>query len=75
MSIKDIIRAWKDSTYRTSLSEEQRALLPTHPIGETLTEEELQAIIGAGGGEDVCETNGEPCSCSGGWGITCGVGC
>jgi len=33
MSIKNIIRAWKDEDYRLSLSEAQRALLPEHPAG------------------------------------------
>ncbi len=48
MSTNDIRRAWKDSRYRESLSEEQRALLPSNPIGEALSEQELQAITGAG---------------------------
>lgn len=65
MNIKDIIRAWKDSTYRNSLSEEQRAMLPSSPIGDTLTEEELQAITGgAGGGGCDTDANGI-CSCTG----------
>jgi len=33
MSIKNIIRAWKDEDYRLSLSEAERALLPQHPAG------------------------------------------
>ena len=33
MSIKNIIRAWKDEDYRLSLSEAERALLPEHPAG------------------------------------------
>ncbi len=63
MSIKDIIHAWKDSSFRASLSDEQRALLPTNPIGETLDEEQLQAITG--GMKNPCETSGGGCSCSG----------
>jgi mersacidin/lichenicidin family type 2 lantibiotic len=46
MSIQDIIRAWKDSSYRESLSTEQRALLPDNPIGEVLSQEELLSISG-----------------------------
>ncbi len=63
MSIKDIIRAWKDSSFRASLSDEQRALLPTNPIGEVLSEEQLQAITG--GMKDQCATDTGGCSCTG----------
>lgn len=63
MSIKDIIRAWKDSSFRESLSEEQRALLPTNPIGAMLSEEQLQAITG--GMRDQCSTDTGGCSCTG----------
>ena len=33
MSKIDIIRSWKDESYRLSLSEAQRALLPESPAG------------------------------------------
>jgi mersacidin/lichenicidin family type 2 lantibiotic len=33
MSQADIIRAWRDPEYRLSLSEAERALIPTHPAG------------------------------------------
>ena len=33
MSKPDIIRAWRDTEYRLSLSEEQQALIPPHPAG------------------------------------------
>lgn len=46
MSIQEIIRAWKDSNYRASLSEEQRTLLPNNPIGEVLSQEELLLVSG-----------------------------
>jgi mersacidin/lichenicidin family type 2 lantibiotic len=46
MDLKDILRAWLDTTYRESLTEEQRALLPDNPIGEVLSEEELLDISG-----------------------------
>lgn len=46
MSIQEIIHAWKDSAYRASLSEEQRALLPNNPIGEVLSQEELILVSG-----------------------------
>lgn len=33
MSNKNIIRAWKDSAYRNSLSESERSALPPNPAG------------------------------------------
>lgn len=33
MSQQDIIRAWRDTEYRLSLSDEQQALIPPHPAG------------------------------------------
>jgi mersacidin/lichenicidin family type 2 lantibiotic len=41
----DIVRAWKDESYRHSLSEEQRQALPANPAGE-LSDEELNAVTG-----------------------------
>ena len=41
----DIIRAWKDKSYRDSLTAEQLANLPANPAGE-LNEAELAAISG-----------------------------
>lgn len=47
MSHQDIIRAWKDREYRSSLSEVERALLPENPAGLIdLTDTELDAIAG-----------------------------
>ena len=44
----DVIRAWKDETYRESLTAEQRATLPANPAGAVeLTENELAAVDGA----------------------------
>ncbi len=64
MSIKDTIRAWKDRSYRESLSQEQRTQLLANPIGDVLSEEELQAVTG--GEPDTCATDGNgACSCSG----------
>jgi mersacidin/lichenicidin family type 2 lantibiotic len=46
--MSNIIRAWKDETYRQGLSTEEQALLPANPAGEIeLTETELEAISGA----------------------------
>jgi mersacidin/lichenicidin family type 2 lantibiotic len=47
MTKKDIIRAWKDEEYRTSLSEAERAKLPKHPAGLIeLTDVELATVAG-----------------------------
>ena len=44
----DVIRAWKDESYRESLTPEQRAALPANPAGAIeLTENELAAVDGA----------------------------
>jgi mersacidin/lichenicidin family type 2 lantibiotic len=45
----DIIRAWKDETYRQSLSYEQLGALPQNPAGELeLTDTDLQSVSGGG---------------------------
>jgi mersacidin/lichenicidin family type 2 lantibiotic len=47
----DVVRAWKDATYRASLSAEEQALLPASPAGEfELSEADLEAVQGADGG-------------------------
>jgi len=44
----DIVRAWKDRSYRESLSDEEQALLPENPVGQLeLTEDELKEVSGA----------------------------
>lgn len=48
--MNNVVRAWKDETYRQSLSVEQLAVLPANPAGEIeLTDVELEAISGASG--------------------------
>ena len=65
MTIQDIIRAWKESSYRESLTDEQRALLPGNPIGEVLSQEDLFAISGGlAPVETPCETAGGGIWCS-----------
>lgn len=50
MSHKNIIRAWKDEEFRNSLSDEERALLPTNPAGLLeLTDEALDDLLANGG--------------------------
>jgi len=63
MTIQDIIRAWRDSTYRESLTEEQRALLLENPLGEALSEDELEFVSGgANTGTFQCGTT-DPFAC------------
>src|SRR5258706_12775947 len=43
----DIIRAWKDETYRQSLSEEQLTTPPANPAGELeLSSAEMESVNG-----------------------------
>jgi len=37
MSQQDIIRAWRDTEFRLSLSEDEQALIPPHPAGVSKT--------------------------------------
>ncbi len=50
----DIVRAWKDSAYLNSLSEADRAGLPTNPAG-SLSDDDLAVV--SGGAEQVRATN------------------
>jgi mersacidin/lichenicidin family type 2 lantibiotic len=44
----DLIRAWKDETYRNGLSAEQLAAMPANPAGVLeLSEDELAGVDGA----------------------------
>ena len=46
----DIVRAWKDASYRASLSSEEQAMLPENPAGELeLSDADLAAVHGAHG--------------------------
>lgn len=50
----DVIRAWKDEDYRSSLSAEELASLPANPAGEIeLSRAELGKVSG-GAGMVVC---------------------
>ena len=43
----DVVRAWKDAAYRSSLSAEEVAFLPSNPAGLVdLTDEELKEASG-----------------------------
>ncbi|HEY1354366.1 MAG TPA: mersacidin/lichenicidin family type 2 lantibiotic [Ktedonobacteraceae bacterium] len=69
----DIVRAWKDASYRLSLNPEQLAQVPRSPVGDfELCEAELDAINGqsqggslvgcqfTGGDESQCPTFSDP---------------
>lgn len=68
MTKLEIIRAWKDEEYRSSLSESDRALLPQDPAGVVeLSDRDLR---GAEGGTitvtmtmPICDTNIFTMSC------------
>jgi mersacidin/lichenicidin family type 2 lantibiotic len=62
MSNNHIIRAWKDSNYRNSLSEAERAALPPNPAGLIeLTDAELSGV--AGGEVIIPPTTPKPRTC------------
>ena len=63
MSVEQIIRAWKDEDFRTSLSAAERALLPEHPAGLIdLTAAELDALTGGVHAPTaLCTLAGEEC--------------
>lgn len=49
MSVTDTIRAWKDKSYRNSLSAEQKAAMPENPAGLVeLPEDVVQSVSGGG---------------------------
>lgn len=62
MSVKNIIRAWKDETFRNSLSEMERAQLPKHPAGLVeLADAELNAAAGGAPPPSVLCSHGPRC--------------
>jgi|JI61114C2RNA_FD_contig_31_7465115_length_297_multi_3_in_0_out_0_1 mersacidin/lichenicidin family type 2 lantibiotic len=49
MNTVNLIRAWKDADYRSSLTAAELAALPEHPAGLVeLPEEEMAEVNGAG---------------------------
>ena len=63
MSHRDIIRAWKDAEFRSSLSEVERAKLPSHPSGSIeLADPELDRTVGRFSGLRVKSTLRAGCS-------------
>ncbi|MEQ9671399.1 mersacidin/lichenicidin family type 2 lantibiotic [Coleofasciculus sp. G2-EDA-02] len=70
MSNIDIIRAWKDTDYRESLSEAEKAQLPENPAGLIeLADEEMSSMAGGAlnvlaqgtSHEETCHTDCEHC--------------
>jgi mersacidin/lichenicidin family type 2 lantibiotic len=50
MSQENIIRAWKDESFRHGLGETERSLLPEHPAGlVVLNDQELKDVGGMTG--------------------------
>ena len=58
IEMSNIVRAWKDETYRQSLSVEEQATLPANPAGEVeLTDAALEGVCGAWGGDGEGDRN------------------
>ena len=49
MKKADIVRAWKDRFYRTTLTPEQLACLPDHPAGIVAIDDDRLKAAGAAG--------------------------
>ena len=50
--MSNLVRAWKDETYRQSLSTQEQAVLPVNPAGAIeLTDAQLEAVFGASDGD------------------------
>jgi mersacidin/lichenicidin family type 2 lantibiotic len=60
MSSLDIIRAWKDEDYRLSLTDAQRAMLPSSPVGLIeLSDIDMSTLAGGtGGSSSSCNSGG-----------------
>lgn len=57
----DVIRAWRDAEYRNSLSEEERASLPEHPVGFAEIDGELLKGMSGGARTPLCTTPSVSC--------------
>lgn len=66
-----IIRAWKDASFRASLTPEQRASLPANPAGLSAVELNESALQDVVGGALAAEVPGN----SGGWICTYSTEC
>ena len=52
MSTLTTIRAWKDASFRATLTDAQRSALPASPVGTTLTELDADQLRGIAGGQE-----------------------
>ena len=57
----DIVKAWKDETYRNSLTAEQLATLPANPAGDLSVEEQSMVTGGGGLGGGLRTQSGHSC--------------
>ncbi len=78
MTPEQIIKAWKDPSYRESLGTLQLAAIPDHPSGRIELEEEDLLSFSGGVGFTKCANGcsyGGPCTydvgCTGTWWIFC----
>ena len=63
MSVIDVIRAWRDPEYRSTLSIDQLAALPAHPAGLVeLSDDELASASGLDSLDTVAITILSPCT-------------
>lgn len=63
MSKRDVIRAWMDPEFRSTLSAEQLAALPSHPAGLIeLSDDELARAAGLESLDTVAITVHSPCT-------------
>ena len=65
MSKLDVVRAWRDPEYRSSLSDGQRAMLPDNPAGSiALSDLELDSVAGGTNTFDFdCQSFPGVCTC------------
>ncbi len=56
----DVVRAWRDAEYRNSLSDDERASLPEHPVGLAEIDNELLKGV-TGGASFRCSTPAWSC--------------
>jgi mersacidin/lichenicidin family type 2 lantibiotic len=65
MSFQNIIRAWKDESFRASLSDAERAQLPANPAGTIdLTAVEMEAVEGGMMKQKAGETTQKTAECT-----------
>lgn len=60
MSHENIIRAWKDASFRDGLSETERSLLPDHPAG--IIELADTRLTNVAGGQKFTYSGDEACN-------------